>query len=190
MEPLVALIMVIFGIGAGFFFGRLSNTAVRNSKRLDADLKRARSEHDSYRKDVTQHFEKTSELVNAMTTSYRAVYEHLATGAQNLCDEQAGKLIMEAPVERIASEDNVKAETVAPDEISRQEAGSTQSAGEQKLKESTSDTQSDQALRHDENEEKVAAQEGDDETGTQQDRSVAAAPVTEPGAASEPRTYH
>jgi len=190
MEPLVTLIMVIFGIGAGFFFGRITNTAVRNSKRLDADLKRVRAEHDNYKKDVTRHFEKTSELVNVMTTSYRAVYEHLAAGAQNLCDEQAGKLIMEAPVERIANKEDIQVETVASDEKSGQEAGSTQSAAEQDLKESPADTQIDQAVQHDENEERVVAQEGDDESGTQQDRTVAKASIKEPEAASESRTYH
>ena len=190
MEPLVALVMVIFGIGAGFFFGRITNTAVRNSKRLDADLKRVRAEHDNYKNDVTRHFEKTSELVNAMTTSYRAVYEHLATGAQNLCDEQVGKLIMEAPVERITNKDDVQVQAVASVEDNIQGAGSTQSTAEQDLNESPTDTQFDQAVHHDENEEPVVAREGDDESETQMDRNVTAASAKEPDAASGSRTYH
>jgi hypothetical protein len=42
-----------------------------------------------YRDQVAQHFMRTSELVQEMTHSYRSVYEHLASGAQHLCGEQA-----------------------------------------------------------------------------------------------------
>ena len=40
-----------------------------------------------YRDQVTHHFMRTSELVQEMTQSYRSVYEHLASGAQQLCGE-------------------------------------------------------------------------------------------------------
>jgi uncharacterized membrane-anchored protein YhcB (DUF1043 family) len=41
-----------------------------------------------YRGQVTRHFMHTSELVQEMTQSYRAVYEHLAAGAQHLCSDE------------------------------------------------------------------------------------------------------
>jgi uncharacterized membrane-anchored protein YhcB (DUF1043 family) len=53
---------------------------------------------------------RTSELVQEMTQSYRAVYEHLALGAQNLCGGQ-----IEAPrpngtnTSSLASEDEHQA---------------------------------------------------------------------------------
>jgi hypothetical protein len=36
---------------------------------------------------VAQHFQRTAELVQDMTQSYRSVYEHLAGGSQQLCSE-------------------------------------------------------------------------------------------------------
>ena len=41
---------------------------------------------ESYKKSVTGHFNKTSELVNELTEDYIKVYKHLASGAQSLGD--------------------------------------------------------------------------------------------------------
>jgi uncharacterized membrane-anchored protein YhcB (DUF1043 family) len=78
-----ALGLVLGCIGAYLFFGRYSHTA-----KLREELSELRERFADYRDQVTQHFMRTSELVQEMTQSYRAVYEHLATGAQELCDEE------------------------------------------------------------------------------------------------------
>lgn len=55
------------------------------SRELQAELDELNQMLVDYRGQVTRHFMHTSELVQEMTQSYRAVYEHLAAGAQHLC---------------------------------------------------------------------------------------------------------
>jgi uncharacterized membrane-anchored protein YhcB (DUF1043 family) len=76
-----ALGLVLGCIGAYLFLGRYSHTA-----KLREELCELKEKFSDYRDQVTQHFMRTSELVQEMTQSYRAVYEHLATGARELCD--------------------------------------------------------------------------------------------------------
>jgi uncharacterized protein len=76
-----ALGLVLGCIGTYLFLGRFSHNA-----KLREELSELKERFADYRDQVTQHFMRTSELVQEMTQSYRAVYEHLATGASELCD--------------------------------------------------------------------------------------------------------
>jgi len=76
-----ALGLVLGCIGTYLIIGRYSHTA-----KLREELSELRERFSDYRDQVTQHFMRTSELVQEMTQNYRAVYEHLATGAQELCE--------------------------------------------------------------------------------------------------------
>ena len=76
-----ALGLVLGCIGTYLILGRYSHTA-----QLREELSELRERFSDYRDQVTRHFMHTSELVQEMTQSYRAVYEHLATGAQELCE--------------------------------------------------------------------------------------------------------
>jgi uncharacterized membrane-anchored protein YhcB (DUF1043 family) len=69
-------------IVAWFVIGRNGRTL-----QLQLELEQLKERFTDYRDQVTQHFMRTSDLVQEMTQSYRAVYEHLATGAQHLCSE-------------------------------------------------------------------------------------------------------
>ena len=64
------------------------------TQQLQAELNELREQFTNYRDQVTQHFMQSSRLVQAMTESYRSVYEHLASGAQHLCnvDTRASQL--------------------------------------------------------------------------------------------------
>jgi len=87
----------IFGcIGAYLILGRHNQTA-----RLQEELRELRQRFADYRDQVSRHFMRTSELVQEMTQSYRAVYEHLATGAQELCEEEADTPGLGAPGENL-----------------------------------------------------------------------------------------
>jgi len=77
-----ALGLVLGCICAYLFIARYGRT-----RRLQEELNQLKEKFTDYRDQVTQHFMRTSELVQEMTQSYRAVYEHLATGAQRLCGE-------------------------------------------------------------------------------------------------------
>jgi uncharacterized membrane-anchored protein YhcB (DUF1043 family) len=59
----------------------------RRTHQLRLELNQLTERFTEYRDQVTQHFMRTSELVQEMTRSYRDVYEHLASGAQHLCGD-------------------------------------------------------------------------------------------------------
>jgi uncharacterized membrane-anchored protein YhcB (DUF1043 family) len=84
-----AAAVFVLGLLAGALLARLVLPSRQKLRQLMLELDAARSEHQVYRSEVSHHFEKTSELVAALTASYKAVYDHLADGAQSLCSENA-----------------------------------------------------------------------------------------------------
>jgi uncharacterized membrane-anchored protein YhcB (DUF1043 family) len=62
-------------------------SALLLARRKDEDretVARLRGELEGYQQEVSEHFVKTAELVNSMTRSYKAVYDHLEQGAHRL----------------------------------------------------------------------------------------------------------
>jgi len=87
---LVATALVALGVGlaAGWTLGLR-----RKSKRdvildLEHRLEKALESRADYEAEVAEHFAQTAQLLNRMTEDYRAVYGHLAAGADKLCDGQ------------------------------------------------------------------------------------------------------
>ena len=85
---LVATALVALGVGlaAGWTLGLR-----RKSKRdvimdLEHRLEKALESRADYEAEVAEHFGRTAQLLNRMTEDYREVYNHLATGADKLCD--------------------------------------------------------------------------------------------------------
>jgi uncharacterized membrane-anchored protein YhcB (DUF1043 family) len=99
-NPGLWLALVALAAGAlGFGLGRLGGAAARRLRTVERALAeeraahdRARGEADAYRKRVSDHFTETSERLHDLTLQYRAVYEHLARGATELCPEGFSKL--------------------------------------------------------------------------------------------------
>jgi uncharacterized protein len=48
-----------------------------------------RQENARFREEVNEHFVQTAELINQLTDSYKAVFDHLSDGAEKLVDEEA-----------------------------------------------------------------------------------------------------
>ena len=77
---IIGLVALALGLGFGFLLGNLkSRAADKRSRDAEAEL-------DAYRKQVTSHFGQTAEHFQALGLQYKALYEHLATGADTLCD--------------------------------------------------------------------------------------------------------
>ena len=72
--------------------------------KLRAELERAKAEHEDYRRQVHDHFGKTSVLFHHMTSSYRAVYEHLAEGCESLCADATMPGQLELPDTQLIGE--------------------------------------------------------------------------------------
>ena len=80
-----------------YLFVRLGSRTARLQRELD----RLKAEHADYRRQVHDHFGKTSVLFQRMTGSYRAVYEHLARGCESLCDDDTIPGRIELPQTRL-----------------------------------------------------------------------------------------
>ncbi|TNF35533.1 MAG: DUF1043 family protein [Gammaproteobacteria bacterium] len=53
---------------------------------LESRLQQSRDELKNYQMEVNSHFTQTAELLNRLNENYREVHNHLAQGAQALCD--------------------------------------------------------------------------------------------------------
>ena len=84
----VGILSFLLGGGIGCIFAYLLFARNGRTRELQLELTQLTERFTDYRDQVTQHFMRTSELVQEMTHSYRSVYEHLASGAQHLCGEQ------------------------------------------------------------------------------------------------------
>ena len=85
----VVILLVVMGIACGFGGYAIAIAGQRRAGngKTAAELK---TEISDYKENVAEHFQTTAGLLHDMTEQYRSVYEHMAAGAQQLCDaEQA-----------------------------------------------------------------------------------------------------
>src|SRR5262247_742241 len=93
-----AIVMFSGGLGLGLYLGRRRQGEARRreAEALEGALRQSQEELRHYQAQVTHHFTQTADLLQTLTADYRVVYEHLATGAQALCDGQVTALTAEA----------------------------------------------------------------------------------------------
>lgn len=101
MAWLGAAIMLAIGGGAGFFVARQIKD--KRTLELEQQLEATQSKLNDYQEDVNRHFLKTSLLFSKLTDNYRDVYEHLATGAQKLCNDKPLISALDLPEANILS---------------------------------------------------------------------------------------
>lgn len=113
----IAIIALVAGAMIGALAYRLLAPSVKQADKTKTELDLAREELDSYRANVNQHFDKTSELVNDLTQNYVKVYQHLAQGAQTLGDSKTFNNLLEQHQGRvsIAVDDEANAADTADD---------------------------------------------------------------------------
>jgi uncharacterized membrane-anchored protein YhcB (DUF1043 family) len=92
--PIYGLILIILVGAVAFLIGRLTSEGRKDNMRLEKELDESKKELKDYRSQVTSHFQETAHRVNALTENYRNVYEHLARGAQDLCDKNDAPQLM------------------------------------------------------------------------------------------------
>lgn len=117
---LTGITCLAVGLAAGLLLARIikgDNPARVNEleNRLQ-DLQRDQAE---YRDQVSEHFNTTAELVHHMTESYRDVYQHLASGAQNLCTEDVASKLLPAGEQKMFASDE---ESSNDDDMTNSEA--------------------------------------------------------------------
>lgn len=86
-HPGLVTALLVLGAAVGVLVAGLVLPGPKRVRQLEEQLRKTLEEHESYRAGVTAHFKTTAQLVGEMTQSYKAVYDHLAYGAQSLCGE-------------------------------------------------------------------------------------------------------
>lgn len=86
---LPGILIFVIGLAVGGALTYLFIPGRRRQQQLLAQIAELQEKHKHYREEVTDHFSRTADLVNAMTQSYKAVYQHLAQGAESLCGDEA-----------------------------------------------------------------------------------------------------
>lgn len=94
MTWLIAIGCLAVGVVIGVIFASRLSTSPSRVQELETQIRDLKDNHNNYRDSVSDHFGMTAELVQHMTESYKEVYQHLASGAHDLCTtEVANKLL-------------------------------------------------------------------------------------------------
>jgi uncharacterized membrane-anchored protein YhcB (DUF1043 family) len=88
VDILIGFLMVIIAV-AGFFAGRYFAPNQQEINDLNNQLAEKDAEHQKYRELVAEHVAGSARKFNKITQEYRELYEHLATGAHDLCERRA-----------------------------------------------------------------------------------------------------
>ena len=124
------------GVIGAVLYGALSH-GTRDARKLKSDLEKAEEEFDAYKSSVTNHFSKTSELVNDLTQDYVKVYKHLAEGAQILGDPRGAMDLLEQQGKVLISVADTSGVDDVSDAASEQPVQSDESGQEQTPEEGT-----------------------------------------------------
>ena len=119
-----AIGLLAAGGGLGFWLAqmRMRGAATRADE--------VQQQFDDYRREVTQHFGQTAEHFKAIGREYRELYEHMAGGADSLCDREAVDVKLSfAPTAILESIAEEQQEPEAPRDFAQDESQAVEIAG-------------------------------------------------------------
>lgn len=88
---IAAVISAILGIFIGYFIGRRTAPGSDRARELEQKLESALSDSRRFEERVSEHFAQSAEKFNQLTEQYQEIHQHLASGAEALVREGAGK---------------------------------------------------------------------------------------------------
>lgn len=100
------------GVIIGVLFASRLNTSPARVQELENQIRDLKENHNSYRDSVSDHFSMTAELFQHMTESYKEVYQHLASGAQELCSSEVANKLLPARSDSVLENDSNQEESV------------------------------------------------------------------------------
>ena len=77
--------LFVLGLGLGTLLGRRSSPAAQRQRDAELKLEQVLQDKKAYEDEVVDHFTDTAKLLNNLTERYRDVHNHLAKGADALC---------------------------------------------------------------------------------------------------------
>ena len=111
----IAIGCLAVGIVIGTAFTRQLGSQAARVKELEEKIERMIESHEEYRENVSQHFDVTSVLINQMTGKYKEVYEHLASGAQDLCSTEVAEKLLPIQSDAVFEKETTSNEPVRID---------------------------------------------------------------------------
>ena len=99
---MTALIALIVGGGLGALMTRRYSFDGRKQRELERSVDKIRQQQKDFQHEVVEHFTDTAKLLNNLAESYRDVHNHLASGASQLCADDAGAILKAIPEDSLA----------------------------------------------------------------------------------------
>jgi uncharacterized membrane-anchored protein YhcB (DUF1043 family) len=126
MSPIVligfGILILVIGLGLGYLFGNtIRAREIAKASDIEADLNK-------YRNDVTEHFNQTAAHFQSIGQQYKDLYEHMALGAEALCEEsRPGRVLPFSPDALLTSASDAESvvEEVVTDTLSAGETDVT-----------------------------------------------------------------
>lgn len=110
------IFMVLAAAALGFFFGRVSTKGMQQKlQEVEDELGRKDAEISAYKNRVESHFDKTATLFVSMAGSYKALFEHLSSGYEQLSDGRSGRDLFRERVATLLLDEPRQAEPDARD---------------------------------------------------------------------------
>lgn len=152
------------GTGLGYGLARL------RARGESAKASEVQQQFDDYRHEVSQHFGRTAEHFKAIGREYRELYEHMASGADSLCDREAVDVKLsfapKAILESIAEE---QAESQAPRDFADGEPQVVEAPAETEAEAEAGAEQEKEQAR---GAEQALGADGDNEIGDKAERTL------------------
>lgn len=80
----VAIICLLIGTAIGYFIIGRMRPEQQNRAALEKQFNDMQRQQQDYQQQVSNHFDRTGELLNELAESYRSVHNHIVDGSQNL----------------------------------------------------------------------------------------------------------
>ncbi|MDX5439203.1 MAG: YhcB family protein [Alteromonadaceae bacterium] len=85
---LAAVAALVVGIVIGILVGRSGQGATLRQRRAEQQIEELRSEFTRYQAQVNEHFMESAHLLRRFNDAYRDVNQHMARGANRLCNDE------------------------------------------------------------------------------------------------------
>lgn len=100
MEQETMVLLAVVGF-AGLLIGLLIGKAIGGTN--SSSTKKVEQEFQEYKRQVSEHFGKTADLVDNLTHSYKDVFDHLGSSAKALLSEEELKKHLQSRVEKVVT---------------------------------------------------------------------------------------
>lgn len=85
---LAAIAALIVGLIIGVLIGRSGQGSTLRQRRAEQQIEEIRNEYTRYQAQVNEHFMESAHLLRRFNDTYRDVNQHMARGANRLCNDE------------------------------------------------------------------------------------------------------